>query len=85
MKVLFALILIAGFGYWMTKEIQHEQELQSELDEAKKQIEAYQHVVHQQALATPPSGIKANQQWMWGTDPNNPLNAPPVHARANGR
>ena len=42
MKLLFTLILLAGFGFWMTKEIQHEQELQTQLDETKKTLDETQ-------------------------------------------
>jgi hypothetical protein len=85
MKVFFALVVIAGFGYWMNKEMQHEQELQSQLDEAKKQIEAYQHLLGQ-SRSSQQIGVNSNQQsggnssanWMWGNNAGNPLNAPAV-------
>ena len=70
MRIVLTLITIAGLGGWLWKEIQHGQDLEAQLDEAKKQLEAYQ------AQAQMRSGPRPPGQWMWGTDPGNPLNYP---------
>jgi hypothetical protein len=80
MKLLISLILLGGFGFWMTKEIQHENELQTQLDDTRKELEEAQKFIRaaqpQQNRSARQSGIGADQQWMWGKDPGNPLNAP---------
>ena len=70
MRIVLTLITIAGLGGWLWKEIQHGQDLEAQLDEAKKQLEAYQAQAQMRSV-TRPQG-----QWMWGTDPGNPLNYP---------
>jgi hypothetical protein len=70
MRIVLTLITIAGLGGWLWKEIQHGQDLEAQLDEAKKQLEAYQAQAQMRSVTRPPG------QWMWGTDPGNPLNYP---------
>ena len=79
MKLLFTLMLIAGFGFWLMKEYQHEKELETELadthqalEEAQKQLGLYQSRGPQQMN----SGVSPNKQWMWGKSLDNPLNEP---------
>jgi hypothetical protein len=82
MKLLFILMLLAGFGFWLTKEIQHESELQTQLDETHQALdEAQKHLqsLQQQGRGSQQqatSGVSPNSQWMWGKDSGNPLNAP---------
>ena len=65
-------LIAAGLGIWLWKEVQHGQELQYQLDEAKKELEAYQQQQQaQNAVRAPQPG-----QWMYSKDPNNPLNFP---------
>jgi hypothetical protein len=75
MKLLFTLALLAGAGFWMARELQHEQELQTQLDETKKslddaqkQLQAYQ--VQQQQQQYRPQQRIGTGQW------SNPLDAP---------
>jgi hypothetical protein len=88
MKLLISLILLGGFGFWMTKEIQHETELRTQLDETRKELEDTQKLVKamqpQQNRSARQSGISPDQQWMWDKDPNNPLNAPVTRGRSGG-
>jgi hypothetical protein len=80
MKLLIFLILLGGFGFWMTKEIQHEQELQTQLDDARQTLQEAQKQIHAmqplQAKASRQSGISPDAQWMWAKEADNPLNAP---------
>jgi hypothetical protein len=83
MKVLFTLMLIVGFGFWLTQEIQHEKELQTQLDETRKSLDEAQKRL--QALQPQQNqgfqqrnGFGANAQW------TNPLDAPPVRAGRQG-
>jgi hypothetical protein len=78
MKVLLPLILIVGFGFWLTQEIQHEKELESKLDEtrqalddANKQLQALQSQSQQNRAQ---QRVGGNAQW------SNPLDAAPVRS-----
>jgi uncharacterized iron-regulated membrane protein len=77
MKVLFTLVLLAGFGFWMAKEIQHEQELQTQLDEARQELADVQ-----KQIQTAGSRQNGSKSWMWENKEPNPLNMPaaPVHS-----
>jgi hypothetical protein len=78
MKVLFVLIMIAGFGFWMTKEMQHEQELQTQLDEARQELVE----MHKQYQTTGPGARQTGPgSWMWEKKDTNPLNEPAARVR----
>lgn len=83
MKFLFTLALLAGVGFWMARELQHEQELQTQLDETKKtldetqkQLQSYQLQVQQQQQQRGRSYQSGTPLDQWA----NPLNARPVRS-----
>jgi hypothetical protein len=81
MKVIFTLILIVGFGFWMTQEIQHEKELQSKLDETRQALDE----ATKQLQAMQPQNRTFQQKNGFGVNApySNPLDAPPVRSRGS--
>ncbi len=98
MKMLFLLMVIAGLGFWIFKETEHEKELQAELDEARQGLNELQNELHPgHATQTPAqlsqqrkSGSGTGGQWMWGksadglkTDSLRAVSTPSIHTTNN--